>query len=273
MSVFGLPKTIDGILTTLLSSHNITSWRVSDEDQNPVVVLRFGPTQQQQDGETQVNSGAWRKKAPSQIRRDQQRAQQKRNKNVQQTYSTRRKDDVHVKKPNDEEETRKASEITLNSVSSSPSGLFLPSPEMTRNDRRSTHSFANSPTLLQAREPRSPVNVPAAEPEHLDTSFDINNDCEQDDVDQCVTHRSTEHAGSRYGSHEHIGPHDNSPPMEDVTLDHVYEQMKAMIDKLDSCHRDMCVDEGRRGATKAKERQDTDTDTRSGTGIRNRDLY
>jgi len=157
MPALGLPKTVSGILSAILLDYSVISWKVAAENDKPVVVLRFG-TSTQQDGEPVINTGTWRRKAPSQIRRDQQRTKQKYKVNDQRTYS-RSRGEMPVKFHREEkEETTKASD-SFNNVSSSPSGLFLPSPEMTRTDIHTEHSFAiDSPSA------RKPLTPPAAMP-------------------------------------------------------------------------------------------------------------
>jgi len=78
MPVTGLPVAAEAVLSSLLSTHGLSSWKVAGKNQTTVVVLRF-----QQDGgrpftASENSHGHWRRKPPAQIRRDQQRALERR---------------------------------------------------------------------------------------------------------------------------------------------------------------------------------------------------
>eukprot|EP00745_Piridium_sociabile_P042767 TRINITY_DN865_c0_g1_i1.p1 TRINITY_DN865_c0_g1~~TRINITY_DN865_c0_g1_i1.p1 ORF type:complete len:303 (+),score=67.47 TRINITY_DN865_c0_g1_i1:174-1082(+) len=83
MPVTGLPVTLEKTLTALLTDNTVSSWKIAGESDNTVVVLRLRPATQVStttmadpvlNRRTQVEY--FRKKAPSQVRRDQQRARQ-----------------------------------------------------------------------------------------------------------------------------------------------------------------------------------------------------
>ena len=77
MPVAGLPAALDVLLTSLLTTEELSSWKVDGERESAVVVLRF----RQQDGQPLLsndNVGYWKRKTPAQRHRDQLRAEQRR---------------------------------------------------------------------------------------------------------------------------------------------------------------------------------------------------
>lgn len=72
MDVAGLPAAACDLLTTLLAKNRVTSWQVSGKGRNAVFTLRLTAT----DHEAAMTPALsqWKKKSPSQIRRDQHRA-------------------------------------------------------------------------------------------------------------------------------------------------------------------------------------------------------
>ena len=78
MPVTGLPVAAEAVLSSLLSTQELSSWKVASENQTTVVVLRF----KQDGGRPSIaddnSHGHWRRKPPAQIRRDQHRAQKRR---------------------------------------------------------------------------------------------------------------------------------------------------------------------------------------------------
>lgn len=77
MTVIGLPTAVETLLTTLLVDHKLSSWKVSAEEQEAVVILRLSSASVCQDGVSQLHTGHWKKKSPAQVRRDRARAAQK----------------------------------------------------------------------------------------------------------------------------------------------------------------------------------------------------
>ena len=75
-----LPSALDIALKALLGSYSVSSWRIAAESQNPIVILRLRPLPLQsacQNGlPVPANTVLFRKKSPSQIRRDKQRTEQ-----------------------------------------------------------------------------------------------------------------------------------------------------------------------------------------------------
>ena len=75
-----LPSALDIALKALLGSYSVSSWRIAAESQNPIVILRLRPLPLQsacQNGlPVPSNTVLFRKKSPSQIRRDKQRTEQ-----------------------------------------------------------------------------------------------------------------------------------------------------------------------------------------------------
>eukprot|EP00745_Piridium_sociabile_P013610 TRINITY_DN20050_c0_g1_i10.p1 TRINITY_DN20050_c0_g1~~TRINITY_DN20050_c0_g1_i10.p1 ORF type:complete len:301 (-),score=66.62 TRINITY_DN20050_c0_g1_i10:243-1145(-) len=86
MPVTGLPAAVEKTLSALLSENAVSSWKIAGEGSNTVVVLRLKPVDPVSTNmaepvlnrTTQVQY--YRKKPPGQIRRDQQRARQQRDK-------------------------------------------------------------------------------------------------------------------------------------------------------------------------------------------------
>eukprot|EP00745_Piridium_sociabile_P042769 TRINITY_DN865_c0_g1_i4.p1 TRINITY_DN865_c0_g1~~TRINITY_DN865_c0_g1_i4.p1 ORF type:complete len:296 (+),score=72.21 TRINITY_DN865_c0_g1_i4:174-1061(+) len=82
MPVTGLPVTLEKTLTALLTDNTVSSWKVAGEADNTVVVLRLKPVSKMSttmadpvlNRHSQVQY--YRKKPPSQVRRDQERARQ-----------------------------------------------------------------------------------------------------------------------------------------------------------------------------------------------------
>ena len=82
MSILGLPSIVEKTLTALLSENTISSWKISSEGSaNTVFVLRFKPTMLQVSRNmadpVQLNRTSrvqYRRKSPSEIHRDQERA-------------------------------------------------------------------------------------------------------------------------------------------------------------------------------------------------------
>lgn len=76
MPATGLPSAVEKLLATLMTDHRVVSWKVTGEGEQSVIVIRL--TSCQQDGTAPLPTGHWRRKAPAQVRRDQQRAAQRR---------------------------------------------------------------------------------------------------------------------------------------------------------------------------------------------------
>ena len=76
MAVRGPPTTAEAVLTTLLVDNHVTSWKVAAEGQTSVFVLRL--TSNHEQPAIANTTGQWRRKPPSQLRRDQQRADKRR---------------------------------------------------------------------------------------------------------------------------------------------------------------------------------------------------
>ena len=71
MPVTGLPAAAEAALTSLLQTHGLLSWKVVNEGRPTVVVLRFQPDDEQPF--SKVSSQHYRRKPPSQRRRDLKR--------------------------------------------------------------------------------------------------------------------------------------------------------------------------------------------------------
>ena len=73
-----LPLALDSALKAMLMNHNVSSWKIASEGQNPTVVLRLKPNRPLQDGERwhTDRSEAYRRKTPSQIARDRRRVEE-----------------------------------------------------------------------------------------------------------------------------------------------------------------------------------------------------
>jgi len=75
MPVAGLPAAVEVVVSTLLTTQRLTSWKVAGESETTVLVLRFRQDGSQPCTASESSRGQWRRKPPSQLRRDQQRAQ------------------------------------------------------------------------------------------------------------------------------------------------------------------------------------------------------
>ncbi|KAL8603058.1 hypothetical protein ACOMHN_015623 [Nucella lapillus] len=85
MPVVGLPTTLEVTLDALLRENHLTSWKVTGESDNVVVVLRLktGPANTNMACQhTPVAPCYYRKKAPSELQRDRRRAEERRNRAV-----------------------------------------------------------------------------------------------------------------------------------------------------------------------------------------------
>ena len=76
MEVFGLPKTAEAVLTTLLTEREVSSWKVAGDGDSTVFILRFNSTQRTT-GQPPLH-GSWRRKPPCAIQRDRRRAELRR---------------------------------------------------------------------------------------------------------------------------------------------------------------------------------------------------
>ena len=76
MPVVGLPTAVEVVVSTLLTTQRLTSWKVAGENESTVLVLRFRQDGSQPCTASENSRGQWRRKPPSQLRRDQQRAQE-----------------------------------------------------------------------------------------------------------------------------------------------------------------------------------------------------
>ena len=80
MPVTGFPATVETLLTSLMSTNSLSSWKIAGEPENVVVVLRF-----RQDGQQPLQTrGHWKRKSSAQIRRDSLRAERHRHLGEQQ---------------------------------------------------------------------------------------------------------------------------------------------------------------------------------------------
>ena len=87
MPVSGLPTALEAAVNALLQQHSITSWKISaDGEKNPVVILRLTEFTHLQGGKdnSEVSKSTcpqlqYRRKPPSQVRRDRRRAEERRN--------------------------------------------------------------------------------------------------------------------------------------------------------------------------------------------------
>ena len=79
MPVAGFPATVETLLTSLLSTNSLSSWKIAGEPENVVVVLRFRQDGQQPFLRHEQERGQWKRKTPSQIKRDRHRTERHRN--------------------------------------------------------------------------------------------------------------------------------------------------------------------------------------------------
>ncbi|XP_070182374.1 uncharacterized protein [Littorina saxatilis] len=173
MSVLGLPKTVESILTTIIADHALISWKVTGEGDKPVVVLRFNSADQQ-DGEPTLPVGAWRRKPPSQIRRDKKRAEDRRA--TSRTDETRTENIVtqcSTESNKRQEQENKASDNIVDSRHTSPCGLFLATPEfMPPSQHDSTHSCVDTPRSARETDPPPATYTRRSGEEHVNNRDD-----------------------------------------------------------------------------------------------------
>jgi hypothetical protein len=77
MPVVGLPTTVEVALGSLLAEKSVSSWKITGQGDTTVVVLRLrgdSPVQDGGDSMAKGNNVYYRRKNPSQLRRDRQRA-------------------------------------------------------------------------------------------------------------------------------------------------------------------------------------------------------
>ena len=86
MPVLGLPRAAEDILTTLLVNHEVTSWKITGEGNSTVFVLRMSSAPQSTG--SPLRPSAWRRKAPSDVRRDVRRAILRQERHVNDTNNT-----------------------------------------------------------------------------------------------------------------------------------------------------------------------------------------
>ena len=79
MPVAAFPATVETLLTSLLSTNSLSTWKIAGEPENVVVVLRFRQDGQQPFLRHEQERGQWKRKTPSQIKRDRQRTERHRN--------------------------------------------------------------------------------------------------------------------------------------------------------------------------------------------------
>ena len=80
MPVAGLPAAAETALNALLADNNVSSWKIVGEGASTVIILRHNP-QSYSSAENMADSNSthgqhFRRKPPSQIRRDQERSRQ-----------------------------------------------------------------------------------------------------------------------------------------------------------------------------------------------------
>lgn len=73
MAVPGLPRAAECVLTSLLAENHVTSWKVTGDGSTAVFILRLSADNNTTGAPLQRKS--WRRKAPCELRRDQDRAQ------------------------------------------------------------------------------------------------------------------------------------------------------------------------------------------------------
>jgi hypothetical protein len=82
MPVVGLPTTVEVALGSLLAEKTVSSWKITGQGDTTVVVLRLRSDKPVQDGGDSMeqcnNNVYYRRKNPSQLRRDRQRAAERR---------------------------------------------------------------------------------------------------------------------------------------------------------------------------------------------------
>ena len=85
MPVAGLPVAVEALLTSLITTDVLSSWKVAGEGGNNTVVLRFKPAS---GPPCQYQRGTWHRKTPSRLRRDLRRSERHRTNGEQQFLQT-----------------------------------------------------------------------------------------------------------------------------------------------------------------------------------------
>ena len=85
MPVAGLPVAVEALLTSLITTDVLSSWKVAGEGGNSTVVLRFKPASGQP---CQYQRGTWHRKTPSRLRRDLRRSERHRTNGEQKFLQT-----------------------------------------------------------------------------------------------------------------------------------------------------------------------------------------
>ena len=124
------------LLTTLLTDHQVSSWKVTGEEQQAVVILRLNPVTLNSDSGTTQQShhavGSWSKKPPSKRRRDQLRNAKRKEQQQQQ------------QRPN-------ANYSTLSSITPTPSHAPPPPTETNTNGNKDSNSGKNNSKKKEAK--------------------------------------------------------------------------------------------------------------------------
>ena len=117
MSALGLPRSLENLLTTLMSDHHLSSWKVASEGGKAVIVLRLNQTACE-DGNSNTQplhtNGSWRKKSPSQTQRDRQRAADRRQQQQNQRQHTK---NVQQQEQSTQQKRKEEDEIETSTVS------------------------------------------------------------------------------------------------------------------------------------------------------------
>ncbi|KAL8561584.1 hypothetical protein ACOMHN_024820 [Nucella lapillus] len=88
MPVTGLPATVETALTALLTTNSVSSWKIAGEGDSTVVVLRLKSVDSQMSTNmaepvlNRTQTEFFRRKSPSELRRDQERARQQKQQKV-----------------------------------------------------------------------------------------------------------------------------------------------------------------------------------------------
>ena len=106
MSELGLPRPVESLLSTLKADGNvISSWKVTGEEKTAIIILRVTPAREHTTthGLPQEAVGHWRKKSPSETRRDIQRASHRREQHQKELQNAQQQQQLAQQKQQNEQ--------------------------------------------------------------------------------------------------------------------------------------------------------------------------
>ena len=110
MPVNGLPFAVEGALNNLLSTSYVTSWKIQGHGQTTTIVIKMFDEQ----GVMAENATVqYKKKPPSQVRRDRQRTEDFRHTHLQKEEKERKQEEMETEK---REQEKKNTEEELNTI-------------------------------------------------------------------------------------------------------------------------------------------------------------